>query len=124
MNLNLQSLYNKNKYLKKINQKFNTSSRNNNQKKKVKKEVKLEKDIVLNPDSGTIVQHGMFTKKLRITARGADGKVYAVKFKPINYAQVMILNKDTAHLKLTIKPGPSGGEEMWNKSVEMRLALP
>jgi cell surface protein SprA len=118
MNLNLQSLYNKNKYLKKINQKFNTSSRNNNQKKKVKKEVKLEKDIVLNPDSGTIVQHGMFTKKLRITARGADGKVYAVKFKPINYAQVMILNKDTAHLKLTIKPGPSGGEEMWNKSVE------
>ena len=118
MNLNLQSLYNKNKYLKKINQKFNTSSRNNNQKKKVKKEVKLEKDIVLNPDSGTIVQHGMFTKKLRITARGADGKVYAVKFKPINYAQVMILNKDTAHLKLTIKPGPSGSEEMWNKSVE------
>ena len=30
----------------------------------------------------------------------------------------MILNKDTAHLKLTIKPGPSGSEEMWNKSVE------
>ena len=72
MNLNLQSLYNKNKYLKKINQKFNTTSRNNTQKKKVKKEVKLEKDIVLNPDSGTIVQHGMFTKKLRITARGAE----------------------------------------------------
>ena len=98
-NLNLLSLYNKNKYLKKINQKFMASSRvSARQPEKKKKEVKLEKEIQLSPDSGTIVQHGMFTKKVRITARGADGKVYSIKYKPINYAQVMILNKDTAHL--------------------------
>ena len=80
--------------------------------------MKLEKEIQLNPDSGTVVQHGMFTKKVRITARGADGKVYAIKYKPINFAQVMILNKDTAHLKLTIVPGPQKWEGTLTKVAE------
>lgn len=114
--LNMLSLYNKNKFLKKVNQKF--SATRTSAKKKEKKEIKLEKDIQLNMDSGTIVQHGMFTKKVRITARGADGKVYVIKYKPINYAQVMILNKDTAHLKLTIKPGPKATEDFLYKSAE------
>ncbi len=83
-----------------------------------KKEVKLEKEIQLSPDSATVVQHGMFTKKVRITARGADGKVYSIKYKPINYAQVMILNKDTAHLKLTIVPGPQPLEGTLTKVAE------
>ena len=120
-NFNFQSLYNKNAYLKKINQKFNTTARNNNrrtQQQKKKKEVKLEKEIVLSPDSDVIVQHGMFTKKVRITAVGADGKRYAIKYKPINYAQVKILNRDTAHLKLTIRPGAGKTEEFMTKSVE------
>ena len=118
-NFNFQSLYNKNAYLKKINQKFNTTARSNNRRtQQKKKEVKLEKDIVLSPDSDVIVQHGMFTKKVRITAVGADGKRYAVKYKPINYAQVKILNRDTAHLKLTIRPGASKSEEFMTKSVE------
>lgn len=116
---NLQSLYNKNKYLKKINQKFMASSRvSARQPEKKKKEVKLEKEIQLSLDSGTIVQHGMFTKKVRITARGADGKVYSIKYKPVNYAQVMILNKDTAHLKLTIVPGPQPLEGTLTKVAE------
>ena len=118
---NFQALYNKNKYLKKINQKFMASSRTNargRQTEKKKKEVKLEKEIQLNPDSGTVVQHGMFTKKVRITARGADGKVYKIKYKPINFAQVMILNQDTAHLKLTIVPGPQKWEGRLTKIAE------
>ncbi|MCF2604043.1 cell surface protein SprA [Parabacteroides distasonis] len=110
---NLLSLYNKNKYLKKINQKFQTNSRTNQrnqQQQKAKKEVKLEKEVQLSPDSAITLQHGMFTKKLHIVAYGADGKRYAVKFKPINYAAIQILNRDTAHLKLTIYPGPAGLE--------------
>lgn len=120
---NLQTLYNKNKYLKKINQKFATSSRQNqtnkrDQQKKQKKEVKVEKEIQLNTDSGTVVQHGMFSKKVRVRAVGADGKSYAIKFKPLNYAQILILNQDTAHLKLTIYPGPIGTEQRLTQALE------
>lgn len=121
---NLQSLYNKNPYLKKINQKFNASARNNTrnsrnkEKEKKKKQVKLEKEIALSPDSNVVVQHGMFTKKVHIIAKGADGKTYKIKYKPINYAQVEITTRDTAHLKLTIYPGPSEGEDRLNKTLE------
>lgn len=117
---NLQSLYNKNKYLKKINQKYGSSRNTTAQRQQTKKKqpTKLEKDIQLNTDSGTVVQHGLFTKKVRITARGADGKVYSIKYKPLNYAQVMILNKDTAHLKLTIVPGPQALEGNFTRVAE------
>ena len=72
-NLNLLSLYNKNKYLKKINQKFN-NTRTTAKKTEKKKKPKLEKEIVLSPDSATVVEHGMFTKKVQITARRTDGR--------------------------------------------------
>ena len=116
-NLNLLSLYNKNKYLKKINQKFN-NTRTTAKKTEKKKKPKLEKEIVLSPDSTTVVEHGMFTKKVQITARRTDGRVYKVKFKPINFAQVKILNQDTVRLKLTIIPGPAPTEDFLYKAVE------
>ncbi|RHJ86588.1 cell surface protein SprA [Parabacteroides sp. AM08-6] len=114
---NLLSLYNKNKFLKKVNQKFG-NTRATTTKSEKKKKPKLEKEITLNTDSGTIVEHGMFTKKVQITARGADGRVYAIKYKPLNYAQVVITNKDTAHLKLTIVPGPAPTEDFLYKTAE------
>ena len=116
-NLNLLSLYNKNKYLKKINQKFN-NTQTTAKKTEKKKKPKLEKEIVLSPDSATVVEHGMFTKKVQITARRTDGRVYKVKFKPINFAQVKILNQDTVRLKLTIIPGPAPTEDFLYKAVE------
>ena len=85
---------------------------------KTKKKPKLEKEIVLSPDSATVVEHGMFTKKVQITARRTDGRVYKVKFKPINFAQVKILNQDTVRLKLTIIPGPAPTEDFLYKAVE------
>ena len=101
-NLNFLSLYNKNKYLKKINTKYSSSNR----KPVVKnKEIKIEKEITLNTDSGTIVRHGMFTKKVRVRAVRSDGKVYRLKYKPINYAQILIENLDTVKLKITMRPG-------------------
>lgn len=115
---NLLNLYNKNKYLKKINQKFTNNTRNTAKRPERKKKVKLEKEITLNPDSGTVVEHGMFTKKVYITARGADGRVYRVKYKPLNLAQVLITNQDTAHLKLTIVPGAAPTENYLTQALE------
>lgn len=60
----------------------------------------------------------MFSKKVQIIAKGADGRRYSIKYKPINYAQVMISNKDTAHLKLTIIPGPAPTEDFMYKAAE------
>ncbi len=104
-NFNLQGLYNKNPYLRRVNQKF-TPARTNARATTARKVIpKVEKVITLNPDSGTVVDHQLFNKKVRVTARGADGRMYAIKYKPLNLGQVLIQNKDTATVTLTITPG-------------------
>lgn len=125
--LNLLNLYNKNKFLKDVNQKFGSTSRSSNQRNAnvKKKPVSLEKEVKLSPDSATIVTHGLFTKKLYIRAKGADGKTYAIKFKPIDFARVKIMNQDTATLILTIKPGAAPTEDFLYKTAQhiSRLAM-
>jgi len=115
--LNLLTLYNKNKFLKEVNQKYGGSNRRNEQKKP-KRDIKLEKEVKLSPDSATVFRHGMLTKKLKVTARGADGRSYSIKFKPLNYAEILILNQDTATLQLTLVPGTPKNEELWYKAAE------
>ena len=63
-NLNLLSLYNKNKYLKKINQKFN-NTRTTAKKTEKKKKPKLEKEIVLSPDSATVASMECLRKRCK-----------------------------------------------------------
>ncbi|MDD4514806.1 cell surface protein SprA [Massilibacteroides sp.] len=119
--LNLLNLYNKNKFLKDINQKFgatrSTTQRGKQQTTKRKPTV-LEREVTLNTDSGTIVQHGLLTKKLYVRAKGADGKVYNIKYKTLDFARIQILNKDTVTLKLSIKPGLPPTEDFAYKSLQ------
>ena len=104
----LLSLYNKNAYLKKIIQKSNAIPTNranpvvnNNRRRDVDKEVKL------NLDSGTIVTHPFLTDKVIVTARRTDdSSKYKVSFKAVGYGSVRITNKDTVNLKVTIRPAP------------------
>ncbi|MDH6356920.1 cell surface protein SprA [Parabacteroides sp. PF5-9] len=103
---NMQGLYNKNKFLKNVNQKYSSTSRQATNRRQQTKNIKIEKDIQLNPDSGTVIRHDMLTKKLRVTARTEEGKSYPVKFKAINYNEIRVLNQDSVKLKLTLVPGP------------------
>ncbi|MCD8193643.1 MAG: cell surface protein SprA, partial [Tannerellaceae bacterium] len=118
-NLNFLNLYNKNNYLKKINQKFNPTARNTTRNNRTQRPPKsLEKEVQLNRDSGTVVQHGMLTKKLVVVAKDENGKRYPVKFKALNYGQIMILNKDSVKLNLVMTPGLSRSEDFLTKTAE------
>jgi cell surface protein SprA len=120
-NFNMLSFYNKNKFLGSINQKFNSSSRNN---LPVRKQVaKMEKIVQLNPDSATVVQHDMLSRRLLITARDAGGKVYRIQYKPIDNIRVRIENKDTAKLTLTFREAPAPTENFFYKAAEQSLHL-
>ncbi len=107
---NLIALYNKNPYLRKINQKFSDTRTPARQAAATKRQLKVEKQVTLNRDSGTVVDHGLFSKKVRVVARGADGRMYAIKYKSLNLGQIRVENKDTATLTLTIMPGPKATE--------------
>jgi cell surface protein SprA len=121
--LNLLSLYNKNEFLKKVNQKSvanrNTPSAAARDTKKPKRR-DLELEVTLNPDTGVIVQHNMLTKSVFIRARLKDDstKRYKVTYKALDYARVRITNKDTVTLKLSVRPAPPKEENVAYKLAE------
>ncbi len=116
---NFTGLYNKNKFLKKVNTKFSPGRTAARAKQTTPpKKIQLEKEVQLSPDSGIVVHHGMLTKKLTVRARGEDGKIYRIKFKPIDYANIRIENRDTVKLKLTLVPGPPRTEDLAYKALE------
>ncbi len=127
-NLNLLNFYNKNTFLKNVNQKFNmkkpTASNarsvpKNQQKPAPKEKKKYEGSVTLSQDSATIVKHQLNNKRVRVTARGADGRLYLVNFKAIDNNTVRINNKDTARLTLAITQLPPPEEDLWYKIAQV-----
>ena len=134
VNLNFLNLYNKSDFLKKANQKFtmkrpttatpasrrNTNANNAQQTSPVKKErKKYEGQVQLNTDSATLVSHKLNNKRVSVVARGADGKLYAIKFKVVDPNTIKITNKDSVNLKLTIAQLPPLEELKWYKVAQV-----
>lgn len=100
---NLVKLYNHVPFLKKVNEKFNrTMSRSQYERKKQEKEKKkkdarelaadpkkalpknrkaFEKEITLLPDTSFNIRHGKNSKRLIVSAKTADGKLFPIKYK-------------------------------------------
>jgi cell surface protein SprA len=134
--LNLLNLYNKNKFLKAANDRFTpkttTSTGNANrrtaaqqtaetQRKKAandQKKKKYEGQITLNPDSPTILNHALNNKRLRITARNANNRLYELKYKTIDNNKIQIQNQDTLQLKINIAQLPPLDDLWWYKTAQ------
>ena len=85
---NMENLYNKVPFLKRVNRKFSQSNtRNTKPEKKF-----YEKEIVLRADTTFIVPHNQGSKKLRVVAIRKDGSRYAIKYK------VLDINRIEVHL--------------------------
>ena len=120
---NMTSLYNKNSFLKKVNQKINNNrastiasvdNRNSDNRRRA-----FEMDVILNPDSGVIVQHNLLDKKLLVNARRADDSSrYKVLYKVVDFSRIRIINKDTIGIKVSIRRAPPKEETFAYKLAE------
>jgi len=130
ISLNLINLYNKNKFLENANKKYvlktpSSLARNarrntqqnppRNQRTEERRNKKYEGEVQLNKDSATVVRHSLDNKRLRVMARGADGKIYPVRYKAIDNNSIRIKNKDSVSLKLTITQLPPLDDLNWYK---------
>lgn len=122
---NLLTLYNKSTFLKKVNQKFeastrprenqsNQSRRNAQQQNPIDKKRKFEANVVLKMDTTVTVRHNLNSKNVKLTTR-SQGKVYPVKFKRIDNNSLQILTKDTVRLQVVVVKGPDPEETAWYK---------
>lgn len=99
--LNIESLFNKIPYLKKINQRFSSSSGARAHNSRQNQPKKFERAVGLNPDTTTVVTHNLKTKKVKITAM-ASNRPMRLETRVIDENKIEILNRGTQSIKLTI----------------------
>lgn len=146
---NLVKLYNHVPFLKKVNEKFNrTMSRSQYERKKQEKEKKkkeakelaadpkkalpknrkaFEKEITLLPDTSFNIRHGKNSKRLIVSAKTADGKLFPVKYKKVDNNQIKLISKvDSAQkIKISVLAKEPLEEKSWYKTWQTvaRLAM-
>ena len=96
--LNMESLYNKVPYLKKINNRFSQSRQNNN----AKRAKKFSRTLRLNADTTLVIKHNLKTKKVKISAVTTDGKPFAVKTRVVDDNNIEVLTRGEKNVKFTI----------------------
>ena len=104
--LNFETLYNKSKYLQRINKRFSSSSRGsgNSRNSSVKKKPtvkKFEKAYTLSMDTTTLVEHNLKVKKVKFKAT-ANGKPITLKTRIIDDNKLEILSKGRTNIKVTV----------------------
>ena len=112
---NMENLYNKVEFLKRVNRKFSQTSNHN-----TKPEKKLyEKEIVLRADTSFIVPHNQGSKKLHVVAIRKDGTRYALKYKVLDINRIEVLTRGTDSLKITVSARKRLEEQTWYKIAEV-----
>ena len=146
---NLVKLYNHVPFLKKVNEKFErTQSRSQLLRKKQEKEKKkkdakelaadpkkalpknkkaFEKEITLLPDTTLSIRHGKNCKRLIVSAKTADGKLFPIKYKKVDNNQIKLISKvDSAKkIKISVLAKEPLEEKSWYKTWQTvaRLAM-
>ncbi len=146
---NLVRLYNHVPFLKSANERFDRTKskaqlkREQQDKAKRKKEQQLakedpkkvlprnkrafEKEITLLPDTAINIRHGKNSKRLIVSAKTADGKIFRLRYKKVDNNQIRILSRvDSAmKLKLTVLPKEPLDDNKWYRGLQTvaRLAM-
>lgn len=99
----LTSLYNRSRFLKKVNDKFEMNRRPQRERRPSAetRKKRFEREVRLNTDSATVVKHGLGTKNILVTAR-RDGRLFNVKYKRVDENTIRITTKDTSEIKISV----------------------
>ncbi len=104
--LNFETLFNKVKYLQKVNKRFSTSAMartaNRGSMQPVDRPKKFERAFTLSADTTTRVKHNLKIKKIKFSAV-SDGKPQKLNFKIIDENTIEILDRGTKSYKITIR---------------------
>ena len=146
-NLNMETLYNHFPFLKKANERFKKAVSKPQPKKTTKttkttktsktsktapgdtsptKEEKAlpknknsyETELTLLPDSMLTVTHNKKSKRLIVSAKTSEGKAYPIKYKVIDQNKILVKNRDSVKVKLTVTTKPPTENQRWYKPAQ------
>lgn len=112
--INFETLYNKNKYLKKVNQRF-ANSRRKSTTKTNRKPKKFERTYQLREDTTLTIKHNLRNKKVKVTATTTNGKPFAIKTEPIDANSVKILTRGNQNIKFTVTEILKEDKNIWTE---------
>ena len=114
LRLNFESLYNKSKFLKEVNRKFASNSRgNSNLRKQPIKKKQFNQRIQLKKDTTVMVRHNLDNKNIKVTAVNNKKESVSVKYVVKDKNSIIIQNRGSEPLQLTIIQGKRPEEETW-----------
>ncbi|MDO5569920.1 MAG: cell surface protein SprA [Bacteroidales bacterium] len=110
--INLETLYNKSAFLKNANQKFASNKRASTSMANAKNKIarKYNQRIILKKDTVVTVKHNLNNKRVIVSAKDSKNKTYPVKYKVKDKNTIVITNKDSLPIQLSIVQG-KGFEE-------------
>ena len=106
---NFESLYNKSKFLKSVNQKFN--NRGNNSRTPQKRN-RYQRTVTLRADTSTLVRHNLDSKKPVVSAT-LKGEAYPIKYKVVDANTIRIETRADERVIVTVLPGKRREENKW-----------
>ena len=112
--MNFEKLYNLVPYLEETNKRFASNKKNQKSKKsakpKVEKPKAFTKEVKLKSDTTTTITHNLKNKKIEVLARTKNGETYKLKYRVLDENKILIKNKDTLGIKVTITAKPKNTE--------------
>lgn len=119
--INLEGLYNKFSYLKKVNQRFSSTRRPT----AATKPKKFERTFKLLPDTSLVIKHNLRNKKVKVSATTTDGKPFAVKTVVKDNNTVEVLTRGDQNIKFTITEQLKEEKSTWREIGEhaIRFAM-
>ena len=83
----------------------------------------FEKEITLRPDTSFTIAHNKKSKRLIVTAKTKEGKTYPIKYKVVDDNKILVKNRDSVSIKLTVTPKPAVDNEWWYKPAQSAARL-
>ena len=77
-----------------------------------------ETELTLLPDSMLTITHNKKSKRLIVSAKTPEGKMYPIKYKVIDQNKIRIKNLDSVRVKLTVTVKPPTENEWWYKPAQ------
>lgn len=118
--INLETLYNKSEYLKKVNRRFASNARPS----KPKKPKKFQRTYQLK-DTIIDVKHNLRTKRIIVKSTTLDDKPFPLTTKIVDDNTIQIITTGTATVKLVITENPKKEINIWKEIADhsARLAM-
>ncbi len=95
-----------------------TNARGRSQQKSVLKNKGYTQEVALRTDTTTTLTHNQRSKRIIVTARDSSGREYKLKFKKLDDNKILITNRDSMKVRVSVVAKPKLEDEKWYKATQ------